>query len=101
MFTGFDWAGDEVTRKSTSGGVVCRGQHTISWWCKLQSAITLSSCEAEMNANLKGATEGLCAQGIAQHFGDDRNLELKIDASAARGVIMRQGVGEIPSWSAR
>ena len=71
------------------------GMHTISWWCKLQSTIALSSCEAELNASLKGAKEGLCAQGIAQYFGDDPNLELKTDASAARGVIMRQGVGQI------
>ena len=71
------------------------GCHTISWWCKLQSTIALSSCEAELNATLKGATEGLCAQGIAQDFGDDPNLELRTDASAARGVILRQGVGKI------
>ena len=32
---------------------------------------------------------------MAQEFGDDVNLELKTDASAARGVIMRQGVGKI------
>ena len=31
VFTYSDWAGDKATRKSTSGGVVCRGQHTISW----------------------------------------------------------------------
>ncbi len=34
VFTGSDWARDKCTRNSTSGGVVCRGQHTISWWCK-------------------------------------------------------------------
>ena len=44
---------------------------------------------------MKGAKEGLCAQGIAQYFGDDPNLELKTDASAARGVIIRQGVRKI------
>ena len=48
-----------------------------------------------MNASLKGAKEGLCAQGIAQYFGDDPNLELRTDASAARGGLMRQGVGKI------
>ena len=31
VYTDSDWAGDVKTRKSTSGGVVCRGSHTISW----------------------------------------------------------------------
>ena len=42
-----------------------------------------------------GAIEGLNAQRLANDFGDDPSLELRTDASAARGVIMRQGVGEI------
>ena len=95
VMTDSERGGDKVIRRSTSGGVVLNGKHTISWWCTLQSTIALSSCEAELNANLKGATEGLYAQGIAQDFGDDPNLELNTDASAARGVIMRQGVGKI------
>ena len=45
VFTDSDWAGDEATRRSTSGGVVCRGHYTISWWCKLQSNIALTSCD--------------------------------------------------------
>ena len=95
MFTDSDWAGDKVTRKSTSGGVVCRGQHTISWWCKLQSNIALSPCEAELNAALKGAVEGLNVQRLAASLGDNLTLELRTDASAARGVILRQGVGKV------
>lgn len=70
------------------------GMHAICWWCKLQSTIARSSCEAELNAYTKGASEGLNAQGIAPNGGVDPNLEFKTDASAARGVIMRQGVGE-------
>ena len=50
VMTDSDWAGDEMTRRSTSGGVVLNGQHTITWWCKLQARIALSSCEAELNA---------------------------------------------------
>ena len=95
VFTDSDWAGDKATRKSTSGGVVCRGQHTISWWCKLQSNIALSSCEAELNAALKGAVEGLNLQRLAESLGDELPLELRTDASAARGVILRQGVGKV------
>ena len=30
VYTDSDWAGYVETRKSTSGGVVCRGSHTIS-----------------------------------------------------------------------
>mgnify|MGYP000446280345 FL=1 len=56
VYTDSDWAGDVKTRKSTSGGVACRGSHTISWWCKLQSNIALSSCEAELNASLNGGS---------------------------------------------
>ncbi len=69
VFTDSGWAGDIKTRKSTSGGVVCRGSHTISWWCKLQSNIALSSCEAELNAALKGTVEGLNAPRLAAALG--------------------------------
>ena len=70
VYTNSDWLGDTEARKSTSGGVVCQGSHTISWWCKLQSNIALSSCEAELNAALKGAVEGLNVQRLAASLGD-------------------------------
>jgi hypothetical protein len=95
VFTDSDWAGDKTTRKSTSSGVVCRGKHTISWWCKLQSNIAFSSCEAELNAALKGAVEGLNVQRLAASLGDTLPLELRTDLSVARGVILRQGVGKV------
>ena len=37
-----DWAGDRKTGKSTSGGVIMRGQHLIKAWGRTQDAITLS-----------------------------------------------------------
>ena len=100
-FTDSDCAGDEKTRRGTSGGVVCRGNHTISWWCKLQANIALSSCEAELNAALKGAIEGLNVQRLAHTLGDELSLELKTDASAARGgTPARCRKGETPSSEA-
>jgi hypothetical protein len=94
VLTDSDWAGCLETRRSTSGGVVRHGEHTISWWCKLQTGVALSSCEAELNSTLKGAIEGLNIQRLANAFNDWPSLELRTDASAARGVIMRQGVGK-------
>ena len=84
VFTDSDWAGDQATRKNTSAGVVCRGHHTISWWCKLLSTLASFSCEAELNAALKGAVEGLNVQSLAASIGDELSLELRTDASAAR-----------------
>ncbi len=49
---------------------------TVTWWCKLQARIALSSCEAELNPSLKGAIEGPDAQRLANDFGDDPSLEL-------------------------
>lgn len=57
--------------------------------------MALSSCEAELSSTLKGAIEGLDVQRLANAFGDWPCLELRTDASAARGVIMRQGVGKV------
>ncbi len=95
VVTDSDWAGCVETRRSTSGGVVKHGWHTITWWCKLQSRVALSSCEAELNSTLKGAIEGLNVQRLANAFNDWPSLELRTDASAARGVILRQGVGKV------
>ena len=75
--------------------VVSNRTHTITWWCKLLARIALSSCEAELNASLKGVIEGLNAQRLASDFGDNPSLELRTDVSAARGVIMRQGACKI------
>ena len=72
-----------------------QGQPHNKLWCKLQSNIALSSCEAELNASLKGAVEGLNVQRLAAALGDELPLVLKTDASAARGVLMRQGVGNV------
>ena len=57
--------------------------------------VALSSCEAELTAALKGVIEGLNVQRLASTLGDEVSLELKTDASAARGVILRQGVGKV------
>mgnify|MGYP000562244014 FL=1 len=62
---------------------------------QIQSNLALPSCEAELNAALKGAVEGLNVQRLAASLGDEQPLELRTDASAARGVILRQGVGKV------
>ena len=54
VYTDADWAGCKRTRKSTSGGAIVRGSHTIKCWSKTQQTIALSSGEAELIALVKG-----------------------------------------------
>jgi hypothetical protein len=46
-YTNADWASDRNDRKSTSGYVFMLGRGTMSWSSRKQSAIVLSSTEAE------------------------------------------------------
>lgn len=55
--TDSDWAGDAVSRKSTSGGVILRGSHLLAHWGKTQQVIALSSAEAPLNACVRGVSE--------------------------------------------
>ncbi len=45
-----DWAGDKVTRKSISSGILFRGRHPIEFWCTGQQLVSLSSGESEFYA---------------------------------------------------
>ena len=90
-----DWAGCKVTAKSTSGGVITLGAHTIKTWSTTQKSITLSSAEAELVAAVKMAAELI---GVTQLMGD-WGLKLRgrvhVDSAAAIGVVGRKGNGKL------
>ena len=50
---------------------------------------------------VKGASEGLYHQRLAQFFGDCLSLEIHTDASAARGVLVRSAVGKLKHLSTK
>jgi hypothetical protein len=47
VFTNFDWVGDSIDRKSTSGYSLSLGSGPICWSRKKQVVIALSSAEVE------------------------------------------------------
>ena len=57
VYTDSDWAGDKISRKSTSGGIAFVGPHAIKSWSTNQTIIALSSAEAELYSLLKGASQ--------------------------------------------
>jgi len=96
VYTDSDWAGCDRTRKSTSGGVIFRGQHCLKFWSKTQQTVAMSSGEAELMAMVKGCCEGIGAQAFLHDAGLPRGqLEVHADASAALGIAHREGIGRI------
>ena len=93
IYTDSDWAGCKRTRRSTSGGCVMRGSHFLKAWCKTQGLIALSSGEAELYALVKATAEGMGIAAIFKDIGRDTKVSILGDASAALGIVRRQGLG--------
>eukprot|EP00253_Pinus_taeda_P006979 PITA_06979 len=68
-FTGSDWAGDPDDRKSTAGYVFTLGSGPITWACKKQATISLSSTEAEYRGAIEASKEALWLRQILSQFG--------------------------------
>ena len=90
-----NWALDKETRKSTSGGIIMFGKHYVKSWSKTQSLIALSSAESELYALLKCTAEVLGVKSAMQDWGVRTGALRKSDASAALGIIQRQGLGKV------
>ena len=95
IFVDSDFAGCHRTRKSTSGGAILWGCHLIKTWSKTQATIALSTGEAELAAAVRGSTEGLGVQAILEEWNLAVVLTVKSDATAAIGMVKRQGLGRV------
>ena len=97
-----DWAGDVVSRKSSSGGYVQLNGMTIAFWGKTQLSVALSSGEAELNSAVKGVSELIgFAELIQETLGRCCCIRLHTDASACKGMLLRQGCGKVKHLSSR
>ena len=90
-----DFAGCKRTRKSTTGGVVQLGNHTLKTWSLTQAVIALSSGEAEYYGLVKDASFGIGIRNMLADFGVTTQVELLTDASAAKGIASRKGIGKV------
>jgi hypothetical protein len=59
-FTDLDWVNDPDDRKSTAGYVFILGSRLVTWACKKQQAIAISSTEVEYQAMVNASQEALC-----------------------------------------
>ena len=58
-FTYSDWVGDPDDQKSTAGYVFNLGSGPITWTCKKQQSLALSSAEEEYQAIVNASQEAL------------------------------------------
>ena len=68
-FTNLDWVGDPNNRKSTAGYVFSLGSGPVTWACKKQQALALSSTEAKYQATVNASQKSLWLQQILSEFG--------------------------------
>jgi hypothetical protein len=68
-FTNSDWVDDPDDQKSTAGYVFILGSGPVTWACKKQQAISLSSAEAEYRAVVNASQEALWLRQILSEFG--------------------------------
>jgi hypothetical protein len=90
-----DWAGCRETRKSTSGGVTMLNNHPLKHWSSTQGVIALSSGEAEYYAIVKGASQAFGIASMLADVGVTCKVIVKSDASAAKGIASRSGLGKV------
>ena len=94
-FTDSDWAGCSRTSKSTSGGIVTAGEHTLKTYSRQQKVIALSSAEAELYAMVAASAETLAIIAYARDLGREMGGEVYTDSSAALGITLRSGIGKV------
>ena len=90
-----DHAGCLRTRRSTSGTVLMHGKHMIKMLSTTQIPIALSSAESEWYAGVRSASALLGFSALAADLGRNLKPRLALDATAAKGIAARRGVGKI------
>ena len=66
----------------------------IKSWASTQALISLSSAEAEYYGIVKASSVGLGVRAMFQDLGYNLELDILTDASAAKGIASRRGLGK-------
>ena len=89
-----DFAGDLITRRSTTGMACLFGSHVIKTQSVLQSTVSLSSGESEFYAAVQGSAVGLGIQSLLADWRVPVTVTVASDSSAARGLASKRGLSK-------
>lgn len=73
-----NWAESRIDRKSNTGYLFQYNKRTISWACRKQTCVALSSTEAEFVALSEGCQEGLWLTKLLTDFGEKMKLPTRL-----------------------
>ena len=76
-------------------GVVETGKHPVKAWSVTQAVIALSSGEAEYYGLVKGASVAIGLRSMHEEMGIKVRIRVSTDASAAKGIASRRGLGKV------
>ena len=81
--------------------MIFHGGHLVGHWSKIQNGPAPSSGEAELNAGSKGLSEVLGIRHFLEQVGINTSIIQYLDASAAKGTMLRKGAGKIKHLEVR
>ena len=96
IFCDSDWAGN-LHRRSTTSVVILLNSLVVLSYSRTQTAVSLSSCEAEVLALTSGASEAMLLLKKIWMFmvGQETLLEARSDSSSGRQWLQRAGLGRL------
>ena len=71
------------------------GRHPIKCWAKTQATIAKSSAESELYGIVRATCEILGFLSLLSDLGINKRTRLHMDATAAKGIIDRQGLSKV------
>ena len=97
-----DWAGHHGSRKSASSGCLTIDGILLYSSSRTQGLIALSSAEAEVYAAVSTCCDAIYMKRCLEFvFEQNVSIQLLIDNSAARQILMRAGVGRVRHLSVK
>ena len=90
IFTDSDWAGDVLTRRSTTGYVVFAASGPIAWQSRLQTTVSTSSMQAEYQAMYGGMQEVVWLRGVMSELSlpFDEPTPFFLDSQSAQDLAL-------------
>ena len=103
VYSDSNWAGCNVTRKSTTSFMVFLCGNLIFSACRTQASVALSSCEAELLAGTAAVGDAIQMSHILRFLVNESALEntgkvtltLHTDSSSAKAAWQRRGSGRL------